>query len=181
MSSSLRLICDLGPLAVFFVAYRFFGLMPATGALIAATLLALAVTYAKERKVALMPLITALMVSVFGGLSIYLNDEYFIKVKPTIINTMFAAVLLGGVLCGKPLLKYVFASALTLEEKGWMILSRRWGLFFLFLAGLNEYIWRHFPTEFWVNFKVFGMFTLTLFFTLSQLPLMQRYIVESNQ
>jgi len=178
MSSGLRLLLDLGPLAVFFIAYRLGGLMAATAALIVATLLSLAVTYLKERKVAVMPLVTAVAVLIFGGLTLILQDELFIKMKPTFVNLLFAAVLLGGLACGRPLLRYLLEHAVHLTDQGWRILSLRWGVFFLFLAGLNELIWRSFSTEFWVNFKVFGMLTLTLLFTFAQVPLIQRHLVR---
>lgn len=122
------------------------------------------------------PLVSGLLVGILGALTILLDDDYFIKVKPTLLNLCFATTLLGGVYLGKRgLLKYVLDVAVKLTEEGWLILSRRWGFFFLFLAGLNEIIWRSFPTEFWVNFKVFGMFTLTMVFALSQWKLIERY------
>lgn len=174
----LKLLLDLGPLAVFFVCFRVFGLMPATASIIAATLLSVAVGYAYERKLAPMPIIMAVAVSVFGGLTLILHNEQFIKMKPTVVNLLFASVLLIGNAAGRPMLKYLLGAAMQLEEAGWKKLSFRWGLFFIFLAGLNEAIWRNFPTDFWVNFKVFGMFTLTLLFTLAQLPLMKRYLIH---
>src|SRR5690606_26779187 len=109
-----------------------------------------------------------------------LNDETFVKMKPTIVNLIFSSVLLGGLACKKPLLKYVLHYALQLEERGWWLLSLRWGLFFAFLAGLNEYIWRNYPTDFWVSFKVFGMLTCTVIFTACQFPLIQRYLIADD-
>ena len=178
MPPALRFALDMAPLATFFVVYRLAGLMAATAALIAVTALALMIGYWKERKIAPMPLVTGAAVAVFGGLTLWLNDELFIKMKPTLVNLLFAAILLGGLACGKPLLKTLLESALSLTERGWRTLSLRWGLYFVFLAGVNEYVWRHFSTEFWVDFKVFGMFSLTLLFTLSQLPLMKREAAE---
>ncbi len=180
MSSGWRLLTELGPLAAFFISYRLLGLIPATGILMAATAAALGVSYWKTRKIAVMPLVTGVAVAVFGGLTIYLQNDLFIKIKPTLINILFAAILLIGWARGQPMLKYVFEYAVQLDERGWMILSRRWGLFFLFLAGVNEAVWRNFPTDFWVNFKVFGMMSLTVLFTLCQLPLMQRHMVEEK-
>lgn len=176
-----QLLLDLGPLAAFFITYKTVGLIEATAALVLATLLSLAYTYAKTKKIAPMPLITGVMVTVFGILTVYLNDEYFIKIKPTIVNLMFAAILLGGLFFKKPLLKFALGSALELEDKGWFILTKRWGLFFIFLACLNEFIWRSYSTDFWVNFKVFGMFTITLLFTFAQIPLMKRYLVDKSK
>ncbi len=181
MSSTLRLILDLGPLAVFFVFYRFFGVLPATGALIAFTLVSLTVTYVLTRRIAMMPLVSGIAVTFLGGLTLFLQDETFIKIKPTIVNVVFASLLLGGLCFGKPLLKYLLSEAMQLTEEGWKKLSFRWGVFFLFLAILNECIWRNFPTDFWVNFKVFGMFTLTLAFTASQIPLVKKHWLEGEE
>ncbi len=178
MSPTLKFLTDLGPLAVFFITYRMFGIMEATGALVVATLIALMVTYHFEKTLPVMPLMTAIAVTVFGGLSIYLNDELFIKMKPTILNLIFAAILLIGLLFNRPMLKYLLQTAITLQERGWRLLSLRWGVYFIFLAALNEYIWRNYSTDFWVDFKVFGMFTLTLVFTALQLPLFKRYMIE---
>lgn len=181
MHPTLRSALDIGPLFVFFVAYRVWGLMAATAALIVFTALSLIITYLLEKRVAVMPLVSGLAVAVFGGLTLWLNDETFIKVKPTLVNLLFSSILLGGVLARKPLLKYALGSALQLSDEGWRKLSLRWGLYFLFLAGLNEVIWRNFSVDFWVNFKVFGMFTLTILFTLCQLPLIKRHWTENEQ
>ena len=180
MNSKLRLALDLGPLLVFFLAYRFHGLLAATAALIVFTCISLTVTYLIEKKIAVMPLVSGIAVAVFGGMTLLLQDELFIKMKPTIVNMLFATILLGGVYFKKPLLKYLLGEAMQLEDKGWMILSTRWGIYFMFLAALNEFIWRNFSTDFWVNFKVFGMFTCTMIFTFSQIPLIKRYWVEDN-
>lgn len=180
MDHRLRFALDLGPLLVFFLAYRLAGLLMATAALIGFTLLSLAITYAYEKRLATMPLVSGVAVAVFGGLTLLLQDEYFIKIKPTLVNMLFATILLAGVWRQKPMLRYLLESAFQMTEQGWLILSRRWGFFFLFLALLNEIIWRNFPTDFWVNFKVFGMFTLTLIFTASQLPLIKKHWVETT-
>ena len=178
MNHKLKLFLDFSPLAGFFLAYRFAGLLAATGVLMVCTLVSLAVTYAKERRVALMPLVSGVMVTILGGLTLYLHNDTFIKIKPTIVNLLFASVLLGGLYFRKSMFKYVLGHAMQLEEKGWQQLSLRWGLFFIFLAMLNEFIWRNFPTDFWVDFKVFGMFSLTMLFTLLQLPLIKKYWLE---
>lgn len=176
LPASAKLLLDFAPLGAFFVGYKLADITLATLLLIAVTLVSLGVIYSVERKIALAPLISGGLVAVLGGLTILLNDELFIKVKPTLLNLLFAAILLGGVYgFKKGLLKYVLDVALTLRDEGWLILSRRWGFFFLFLAVLNEVIWRNFPTTFWVNFKVFGMFTLTLAFAFSQWKLIERY------
>lgn len=175
--SGSRMLLDFLPLAVFFGAYKFAGILVATGALVAATLVSLVITYVRERAIAPTPLVSGIAVTIFGALTLWLHDETFIKIKPTIVNLLFAAILFGGVYFKKPLLKALLGAALPMQEEGWRKLSIRWGLYFIFLAALNEYIWRSYPTEFWVNFKVFGMFTCTLAFTALQIPLMQRYMI----
>lgn len=173
---SLKLLLDFAPLGVFFIAYKLGGLMAATVAIMVVTAISIGVIYAVERTLALAPLITGGVVMVMGGLTIALHDDHFIKLKPTIVNLAFAAILLSGAFIGKRgLLKYVLDVAFQLTDEGWIILSRRWGFFFLFLAALNEVIWRNFSEAFWVNFKVFGMFTLTIAFAVSQFRLVEKY------
>lgn len=174
MSPTLRFITDFLPLIGFFAGYKFFGLYAGTVALIALTLISLLITYAMEKRLAVMPLVSGGLVAVFGGLTLWLQDETFIKMKPTIVNLLFAAVLTGGLMMKKNLLQLVLGQALSITDEGWRILSQRWAGFFIFLACLNEFIWRHYPTEFWVSFKVFGMFTLTMAFALAQIGLIQR-------
>lgn len=179
---SAKLLLDFAPLGAFFVGYKLGGMMVATMVLIAVTAASLAIIYFFERKIALAPLISGGLVAVLGVLTLALNDELFIKVKPTLLNLLFASVLLGAAfIWRKGLLKYILDVAISLTDRGWLILSRRWGFFFLFLAGLNEVIWRSFPTEFWVNFKVFGMFTLTMLFALSQFRLINRYSSDASR
>ena len=125
-----------------------------------------------------MPTFGAGIVLIFGGLTIYFNDEMFIKMKPTIINALFAIILYGGVMLKKPLLKYLLGAALRLEEQGWKILTQRWIAFFIALAVLNEIVWRTQSTDIWVNFKVFGILPITFIFTMSQFPLIKKYQIE---
>src|SRR3712207_3999558 len=157
----LKLALELGPLGLFFVANQRAGIFAATGIFIAATLVALAIHYALVRKLPIMPLVSGVVVVVFGGLTLALQDEQFIKLKPTIVNTMFGAVLLGGLYLGKPLLAIVLDSMFELTDEGWRKLTLRWALFFFFLAILNEVVWRTQTTDFWVGFKVFGIMPLT--------------------
>ena len=178
MNPNLRLALDLGPLLVFFLAFKTAGLMAATAALIVFTLLSLIITYALEKRISPMTLVSGVAVAFFGGMTLWLNNDLFIKIKPTLVNLLFATILLAGVWFKRPMLKYVLQSALTMTDEGWRKLSLRWGGFFIFLAILNECIWRNFPLEFWVNFKVFGMFTLTMLFMLCQLPLIKKHMIE---
>ena len=181
LPASLRLALDFAPLAAFFLGYRLDGLMTATALLIATTLASLAIIYVHERRISPAPLVSGILVALLGGLTLALNDEHFIKIKPTLVNLLFASVLLGGVYgFRKGLLRYVLDMALTLTEEGWRIVSRNWGFFFVFLAALNEMIWRNFSTDFWVDFKVFGMFTLTMLFAVSQMLLIQKYTASRD-
>lgn len=170
---------DYGPLAVFFASYFIWGLLPATGALMAATAVALVLSLVVRRKVPLLPLVTAGIVGVFGGLTLWLADETFIKIKPTIIQLLFAVVLLGGLALGKPLLKPLLGAALPpISDKGWRQLTLRYALFFVAMAVLNEIVWRTQSTDFWVTFKVFGIVGLTLLFGVAQVPLINRCKLE---
>lgn len=192
-SPMLKLALELGPLAVFFFAnsrgewlsqqfpvlHNMGGpIFIATGLFMIATAIALSVSWMLTRKLPMMPLISGIVVFVFGGLTLWLQDDLFIKLKPTIINTLFGATLLGGLLFGQSLLGYVFNSAFKLSDEGWRKLTLRWGLFFLFLAILNEIVWRNFSTDTWVAFKVWGTMPITVFFTLAQMPLIMRYSLE---
>lgn len=177
MNNQLKTVLDIAPIAIFFVAYKFLGLIWATGLLVAATLISLTLTYYKIKKISYVLLLTAAVVAIFGSLTIFLNDEFFIKIKPTVVNLIFAAILLGGLVKNKILLKHVLGSALAMDEKGWRILTLRYGLFFILLAGLNEFIWRNFSTDLWVDFKVFGIIGLTTLFTVLQAPVIKKYQV----
>jgi intracellular septation protein len=175
LNPALKLVLDLGPLLVFFVANSRFGIFAATGAFMAAIVVALAVAYALTRHLPVMPLVTAVVVVVFGTLTLVLHDELFIKVKPTIIYVLFGGVLLGGLAFGKSLLGVVFDSVFHLTDEGWRKLTLRWALFFLALAVLNEIVWRTQTTDVWVSFKVFGVVPLTFLFAALQYPLLNKY------
>lgn len=178
LSPAVKNAVDLAPLVAFMGGFYLFGLQGATALLMVATFIGLAIVYAVERRIALAPLITGVMVGIFGALTLWLDNDYFIKIKPTVVNLILAAVLLGGLKLGKPLLKYVLEVAFKLDDAGWRGLSLRWGLFFIFLAIVNEVVWRNFSTEFWVNFKLFGMLTLNIAFWVVHVPYLQRHMVE---
>jgi intracellular septation protein len=171
----LKLALDLGPLGVFFFANGRWGIFTATAVFMVAALAALTVSYALTRHIAVMPLVTAFIVVVFGGATLILHDETFIKLKPTIIYVLFGTVLLGGLAFGKPLLGMVFDSVFNLTDEGWRRLTLRWALFFLALAVLNEIVWRTQTTDVWVSFKVFGVVPLTFLFAALQYPLLTKY------
>ncbi len=179
-----KLALEMGPLVLFFLANAFgerFGLQgdqttyAAIALFVGATVIALAIHFVLLRRVPIMPLISGVIVLVFGGLALALRDKTFFLIKPTIVNTLFGVILLGGLLFRKPLLSVVLDSVFTLTEEGWRRLTLRWGLFFLALAVLNEIVWRTQDYEFWVKFKVFGIMPITVLFALAQTPLLMRY------
>jgi intracellular septation protein len=174
----LKLALDLGPLALFFFANSRYGIFVATGTFMAATVAALAVSYAMTRHFPIMTIVTLIIVLVFGGLTIALHNDTFIKIKPTIIYLLFGGVLLGGLFFNKPLLGTVFDSLFHLTEEGWRRLTWRWAIFFLALAVLNEIVWRNTSTNAWVDFKVFGVMPLTFLYGALQVPLLKKYAAE---
>ncbi len=179
MNSFIKLFIDIGPLAVFFIYYKISGdLIDAILPLMLATVISVIISYILEKKIPIMPTLGAGIVVIFGGLTIIFDNKIFIFMKPTIINIIFAAILYGGIILKKPLLKYLLGSALKLEEEGWSILTQRWAAFFIALAVLNEIVWRTMSEEFWVSFKVFGILPITFIFTMTQFPLIKKYQVE---
>lgn len=176
----LKPLADYGPLVAFFISYKALGLLWATTVLVAATLLAVGVTYRCERRVPLFPLISAAVVALFGGLTLLLHDERFIKLKPTIVSGLFAAAFFYAWVAGKDWLKSIMGSAVQLDPTGWRKLTLRWSLLFALLALANEVVWRTQSTDFWVNFKVFGITGGVLLFSLAQLPLIQKYQVPED-
>lgn len=168
-------VVDYGPLVVFFAVYLIWGLIPATGALMGATLIALVVSWTVRRTIPMMAVVTAVIVGVFGGLTLWFNDETFIKVKPTIVQALFAVILLGGLLFKKPMLKYVLGKVWPIDDAGFFKLSFRFGLFFAAMAVLNEVVWRTQDTDTWVLFKVWGLMGLTFVFAMSQIKVFETH------
>jgi intracellular septation protein len=191
----LKMVLELGPLLVFFfgnlraewLAKQFPALTAvggplfiATALFMGATVLSLIVSKIVFKHLPIMPFVSGIVVVIFGSLSIWLQDETFIKMKPTIVNALFGVVLLGGLFFGRSLLGYVFNAAFQLDDEGWRKLTLRWGIFFLFLAVLNEGVWRNFSDAVWVNFKVWGTMPITIIFTLAQMPLIMKHSLDNK-
>ena len=176
----LKIALDLGPLVLFFAANSRFGIFAATAAFMVAVLAALAVSYALTRRLPIMPMVTAVIVLVFGGLTLILHDELFIKLKPTIIYVLFGGTLLAGLALGKPFLSILFDKMFHLTAEGWRKLTWRWSLFFFALAIANEIVWRTQTTDFWVSFKLFGVVPLTFVFGALQMPLINKYSADKE-
>tara|TARA_A100001011_G_C14190791_1_gene791218 strand:- start:693 stop:1238 length:546 start_codon:yes stop_codon:yes gene_type:complete len=176
--SFLKFIADFGPLLIFFTIYYKSGnnLIVAIPPLIFATIVAVAVVYWVEKKIPYIPLVGGVVISLFGGLTLYFNNPVFLYMKPTIINIIFAITLIiGKIFFKKNLLKLFFKSAFQLNEEGWDKLNFRWAYFFIFLAILNEVVWRTQPETTWVNFKVWGIIPITFIFTALQLPMINKH------
>ena len=166
---------ELGPLVLFFIANTRWGVFVGTAVFVGATAVALPCYRWLEKRWPVMPLVGGFFVLVFGGLTLWLQDETFIKLKPTIVNCLFGVILGGGLLFGRPLLKPIFGTAFRLTGEGWRKLTVRWTLFFFLLAGVNEVMWRFFSTDTWIASKMLLSFPLTLVFALLQMPLLRRY------
>ena len=178
MKNFTKLLVDIGPLAVFFIFYTRSDLQSAILPFMIATVIAVLFSYITEKKIPIMPTVGAFIILVFGGLTLYFNNDTFFKMKPTIINLLFAGILLVGNFMNKPLLKFLFSGAVKLQDEGWNILSKRWVGFFISLAILNEIIWRTQSTDFWVTFKVFGILPLTFIFTIAQISIIKKFQIE---
>ena len=176
----LKMLLEVGPIAVFFLVNSSRGIFWGTGAFMLATVVALAASRRLLGRIPIMPLVSGAFVLVFGGLTLILQDELFIKMKPTIVNTLFALILLGGLAYGHAFLKVIFGEVFKLTEEGWRILTLRWALFFVLLAVLNEIIWRSFSTDFWISFKIWGIMPLTMVFAVAQVGLLKRYELGSK-
>ena len=171
----LKMGVDLAPLLVFFAVYLTLGIYWATGALMAATVASMIASWLMLGHISATLIVTTGLVVGFGALTLFFNDPRFIKMKPTIVNLLFAGFLFGGLLLKRPVLQYILGEALRLTDIGWRKLSLRWACFFLAMAALNEIVWRNFSEATWASFKVFGILPLTLGFAVLQLGLMRRY------
>ncbi|MGY9107376.1 MAG: septation protein A [Alphaproteobacteria bacterium] len=178
----LRPATEYGPLLTFFIAFYSGGkdLITATGAFMVAVVLVILLLAVWRQKPPIMFIVTVVIVLFFGGLTLWFQDERFIKMKPTIVQSLFAIVLLGGLYFKRPLLKPLLQSAWPLQDRGWSVLSLRFALFFIVMAILNEIVWRNVSTEIWLNFKVFGIILLTFAFTACQFPVFTRYKIEDT-
>jgi intracellular septation protein len=176
MPQGLKMALDFAPLVAFFVAYKLGGVYWATGIIIALTIVSLIIGYMITGKLAKFPLFSGILITVMGGLTLYLQNDVFVKMKPTAANVIFAAILGGGLLANRMFLKDLLGSAIEMPETAWRTLTWRWVVFFLLLAGLNEYVWRTLSEATWVNFKVFGLMGLTLVFVLANAPFMAKHM-----
>jgi intracellular septation protein len=180
LGHALRLALDLGPLLLFFAINSLYGIFVATALFMVAIIAALITSRLLTGKFAKMPLVTAVLVIVFGGLTLYLQDATFIKIKPTVIYCLFASILLGGLTVNRIFLQTVFGEVFQLNATGWRKLTYRWAGFFIFLALANEVVWRSVSTDTWVSFKVFGLLPLTLIFAAMQTGLLQKHAQSSD-
>ena len=178
VSPFLKLALEVGPLAVFFITNGKFGIFYATASFMAATLISLITSRIFLKRIPVLALVTGIFVMIFGFLTIYLHDDTFIKIKPTVVNTLFAFILAAGLYFRRPVLKLAFGEILQMREEGWRLLTLRWIGFFLFLAVLNEVVWRNFSTDTWVSFKSFGLMPLTFFFMMFQITLIMRHQIS---
>ena len=180
MNKFLKIISDFGPLLIFFIFYKKYGMIEAILPLIVATVISIIIMYCFEKKISPMPIIGAVLVSVFGGLTIYFDNKVFFYMKPTIINILFALILMyGKFFLKKSLLQLLLENTIKLKDEGWKILTDRWIYFFIFLAFLNEMVWRTQSEEIWVQFKVFGILPITFVFTIFQIRIIEKFRITN--
>jgi len=175
-----KLVTDLGPLLLFFGSFKLLGIYWATGIFVVATVLAAACAHRRDGRIPPIMVFTLVVVVVFGGLTIWLQDDLFIKLKVTVLNALFGAILLVGIYSGRPFLKMLMGSALELTDRGWRLLTIRYACFFFLLAALNEVVWRNVTLDAWMNFKVFGLLGLTLVFSIAQVGLIKKHAIEEE-
>lgn len=172
-------VIEYGPVVLFFISYKAWGLMPATAVLVIASVIAVAVGFALSRRMAWAPVVTTAIVVVFGGLTLIFKDETFVKMKPTIVEGLFAVTLWTGLLLKRPLLQHVMGQGLRLDQAGWRKLEFRFALFCAALAVLNEIVWRTQSTDTWVNFKL-SLIVLTMLFMATQLPMIRKHMLPDE-
>ncbi len=180
MKQLTKFLLELGPLIIFFVIYKFYGIFTATAVFMGVSIISLIISKLTLGKISQMQLFTTVIIITLGSITLYLKDPRFVYIKPTIVYLLFASILLGGLYYKKIFLKTVFEGAFELQDQGWRILTIRWGIFFLTMAVLNEIIWRNFSESDWVTFKTFGFLPLTILFTITQAPVMQKYQVNDE-
>jgi intracellular septation protein len=176
----MKLILELGPLLAFFLTYGLFGIFAATAVIMFATILSLIASKLIMKKLPIMPIVSGVLVMVFGGLTLYLHDATFIKMKLTIVYMIFAVALGGGLMFGRSPIKVVLEETIQLKEEGWRKLTLRWALFFLMIAVMNEVVWRNASEVWWVNFKTFGVIPMTVLFMMAQIGLLQKYQIAEE-
>lgn len=178
----MKQLLEFFPLIIFFIVYYKSDkdLYLSIAAVIVSTLISLIILYIKEKKISTMMLVSTIILIVFGGLSIFFKNETFFKMKPTIINVLFAVILIGSTFINKPVLKILLNSSMKLTDQGWSIMNKMWSGFFIFLALVNEIVWRTQTTDTWVNFKVFGILGITIIFTVIQIPLLKKHFIEND-
>ena len=176
--SIIKSLIEIIPLILFFIVNAKYGIIVATKIFVITTLIALVVSCLHLKKFSAPLLITSFLVLIFGGLTIFFKDPTFIKLKPTIVYLLFSSFLFLGLILKKNFLKIYLSNLIKLNNIGWDILTKRWSLFFLAMAILNEIIWRNFSTDFWVSFKVFGFLPLTIIFMMLQNGLMKKYSIK---
>lgn len=176
-----KILLELGPLIVFFTAFKFGGIFVATGAFMVAMATAMAISWHKDRHIPMMQKVTFVIVMVMGSLTLYLENATFVYMKPTIINGLFATILTVGLLRGRSYLKLVMEAGFPpMTDKGWMVMTRNWAIFFASMALVNEFVWRSYSEDIWVNFKTFGFLPMTLVFAFAQTPIIMKYQIKEE-
>ncbi len=163
-NNKIKTLLDIVPIIIFFAAYKISGIYIATVCLAIITVITTIISYVLDKKVNLVPLLTTIIIVIMASLTVIFKNDYYIKMKPTLINLLFAAILAGGLVFNKIILKSLLNKSLEMADKAWKILTYRWIGLLIFLAITNEIVWRNFSTDIWVNFKVFGILGITFIF-----------------
>lgn len=174
----MKMALEVAPLVIFFAVNGYAGIFWGTAAFMVATIISLVISRSMLGRIPVMPLVSGIFVLTFGTLTLLLQDALFIKLKPTIVNGLFSLILFGGLLFGRPLLRYLMGDVFQLTSQGWVVLTFRWACFFAFLAVVNEVVWRNFSESFWISFKLWGIMPMTMAFALAQLGVLKRHQAE---